>query len=281
MPAYAPLTPRFFCFFFLYIQHGLNLGRHKHSPKSIIVKASAYYFILQAPFQMAQEQAGLQTLNQFTFLATIRKGIFTQTMLAESQSNHQMYAIKTLNKASLIENDEVKNAKIEKNVLMKAREQDHPFIARLISTFQSETRLFFVMEYCPGGDLMHHIQNAEFSVERSRYVFGFFFFFFFDRSATCRKILTCVPRFYGAEFCLVLKFLHENGIVYRDVKLDNILLTSEGHIQVVDFGVSAEGIDDHYGTTRTFCGTSEFIAPEVCFFLFFFDNRIQLPNQKI
>lgn len=72
--------------------------------------------------------------------------------------------------------------------------------------------------------------------------------------------------------CLVLKFLHENGIIYRGVKLDNILLTSEGHIKVIDFITSAEGIHDHYGSTKSFRGTTEFIAPEV----YVFDNRYKL-----
>ena len=73
-------------------------------------------------------------------------------------------------------------------------------------------------------------------------------------------------RFYGAEFCLVLKFLHKNGIIYRDVKLDNIMLTSEGHIKVMNFGVSAERLDDHYAKTKSFCGTTDIMAPEVYIF---------------
>ena len=71
-------------------------------------------------------------------------------------------------------------------------------------------------------------------------------------------------RFYAAEVCLALKFLHENGIICRDVKLDNIVLTSDGHIKVIDFITSAEGIHDHYGVTKSFCGTADFMAPEVC-----------------
>ena len=123
---------------------------------------------------VTQEQAGPQnesqypTMDQFNFLATIGKGNFAKIMLAESKSNHQLYAIKILKKEFLIENDEVKGSKIERSVLMKAREHDHPFIARLISTFHTETRLYFVIEYSPGGDLMHHIQGGRFDVARSR-----------------------------------------------------------------------------------------------------------------
>ena len=107
-------------------------------------------------------------MEQFNFLTTLEKGNFAKVMLAESKSNHQLYAIKILKKELLIQNDEVKGSKIEKSVLLKAREHDHPFIAGLISTFYTEPRLYFVIEYCPGGDLSHHIQEGQFDVARSR-----------------------------------------------------------------------------------------------------------------
>ncbi|KAK0513932.1 hypothetical protein JMJ35_003654 [Cladonia borealis] len=176
-------------------------------------------------------------MDQFRLLATIGKGNFAKVVLLESKSNNQLYAIKQLKKESLIQNNEVKGPKIENSVLRKAREHDHPFIAGLLGTFYSKERLFFILEYYPGGDLSYHIQRGQFDVARSR--------------------------FYAAEVCMALKFMHENGFIHRSLQLDNILLTAEGHIKVIDFIASAEGIHDHYGLTTSFRGTIEFMAPEM------------------
>lgn len=123
---------------------------------------------------VAQEQAGprskslYSTIDHFNFLATLGKSGYAKVMLAEDKSNEQLYAIKMFKKEFMIENDEVKGVKTERNILLKAREHNHPFIATLISTFQTETGLYFVMEYIPGGDLMHHLSKAAFSVTISK-----------------------------------------------------------------------------------------------------------------
>ena len=175
-------------------------------------------------------------LDHFNFLAVLGKGNFGKVMLAEAKSSKKLYAIKVLKKEFIIENDEVESVKSEKRVLLIANKERHPFLVNLHACFQTETRVYFVMEYISGGDLMLHIQRGQFGLKRAQ--------------------------FYAAEVCLALKYFHENGVVYRDLKLDNILLTLDGHIKIADYGLCKENM--WYGsTTSTFCGTPEFMAPEI------------------
>jgi hypothetical protein len=175
-------------------------------------------------------------LDHFNFLAVLGKGNFGKVMLAETKSSKKLYAIKVLKKEFIIENDEVESTKSEKRVFLVANKERHPFLLNLHACFQTETRVYFVMEYISGGDLMLHIQRGQFGLKRAQ--------------------------FYAAEVCLALKYFHENGVIYRDLKLDNILLTLDGHIKIADYGLCKEEM--WYGsTTSTFCGTPEFMAPEI------------------
>ncbi|KAI0900032.1 hypothetical protein F4806DRAFT_276407 [Annulohypoxylon nitens] len=175
-------------------------------------------------------------LDHFNFLAVLGKGNFGKVMLAETKKSRRLYAIKVLKKEFIIENDEVESIRSEKRVFLIANRERHPFLTNLHACFQTETRVYFVMEYISGGDLMLHIQRGQFGTKRAQ--------------------------FYASEVCLALKYFHENGVIYRDLKLDNILLTLDGHIKIADYGLCKE--DMWYGsTTSTFCGTPEFMAPEI------------------
>ena len=175
-------------------------------------------------------------LDHFNFLAVLGKGNFGKVMLAETKRSRKLYAIKVLKKEFIIEHDEVESMRSEKRVFLVANKERHPFLANLHACFQTETRVYFVMEYVSGGDLMLHIQRGQFGTKRAQ--------------------------FYAAEVCLALKYFHENGVIYRDLKLDNIMLNLDGHIKVADYGLCKE--DMWYGSnTSTFCGTPEFMAPEV------------------
>ncbi|KAH0586078.1 hypothetical protein H2248_007351 [Termitomyces sp. 'cryptogamus'] len=176
------------------------------------------------------------TLNDFNFLAVLGKGNFGKVMLAEEKITNGLFAIKVLKKEFIIDNDEVESTRSEKRVFLAAARERHPFLLGLHSCFQTETRIYFVMEYVSGGDLMLHIQRKQFSLRQAK--------------------------FYASEVLLALEYFHANGIIYRDLKLDNILLTLDGHVKVADYGLCKE--DMWYGsTTSTFCGTPEFMAPEI------------------
>jgi serine/threonine protein kinase len=137
-------------------------------------------------------------LDDFNFVAVLGKGNFGKVMLAEEKSTRQLYAIKVLKKEFIIENDEVESTKSEKRVFMTANKARHPFLVGLHSCFQTETRIYFVMEYISGGDLMLHIQREQFTERRAK--------------------------FYACEVLLALEYFHANNIVYRQVTLQGSVI---------------------------------------------------------
>ncbi|MCJ1478970.1 Serine/threonine kinase [Lambiella insularis] len=144
---------------------------------------------------------GRWDLGTLNCLVMLGKGISSEVMLAEAKTTKKLYAIKSQKKILLVENDELQRPRIEKDILMLATSQKHPFIADLYATFQTETMIHFVLEY-------------------------------------------------------------ENGILYRNLKLENILLATDGHIEAVGFGLCKRNM--WLGTrTKSFCGMQEFKAPEV------------------
>ncbi|XP_061039912.1 serine/threonine-protein kinase N2 isoform X2 [Eubalaena glacialis] len=159
-----------------------------------------------------------------------------QVLLAEYKHTNEMFAIKALKKGDIVARDEVDSLMCEKRIFETVNSVRHPFLVNLFACFQTKEHVCFVMEYAAGGDLMMHIHTDVFSEPRAV--------------------------FYAACVVLGLQYLHEHKIVYRDLKLDNLLLDTEGFVKIADFGLCKEGMG--FGDrTSTFCGTPEFLAPEV------------------
>ncbi|XP_045707378.1 protein kinase C iota type [Phyllostomus hastatus] len=174
-------------------------------------------------------------LQDFDLLRVIGRGSYAKVLLVRLKKTDRIYAMKVVKKELVNDDEDIDWVQTEKHVFEQA--SNHPFLVGLHSCFQTESRLFFVIEYVNGGDLMFHMQRQ-------------------------RKLPEEHARFYSAEISLALNYLHERGIIYRDLKLDNVLLDSEGHIKLTDYGMCKEGLRPG-DTTSTFCGTPNYIAPEI------------------
>ena len=171
--------------------------------------------------------------DDFKMLSKIGEGNYATVLLVKQKSTGDYFAMKMLNKSMLVERDEVEHTRTERAVLEKA---NHPFLVKMRYAFQTTEKLYLVMNFANGGELFSHLKKEKRFTE--------------DRS-----------RFYAAEISLGIQYLHDRDIVYRDLKPENVLLDSAGHIVLTDFGLSKMMRESE--RTKTFCGTPEYLAPEI------------------
>ncbi|XP_052821056.1 protein kinase C iota type-like isoform X1 [Mya arenaria] len=185
--------------------------------------------------ESSSDTAKMVTMHDFNILRVIGRGSYAKVILVEQKRSKRLYAMKVIKKELVNDDEDIDWVQTEKHVFETAT--NYPFLVGLHSCFQTPSRLFFVIEFVNGGDLMFHMQRQ-------------------------RRLPEEHARFYSAEISLALSFLHKRGIVYRDLKLDNVLLDSEGHIKLTDYGMCKEGLWPG-DSTSTFCGTPNYIAPEI------------------
>ncbi|CAI5736182.1 unnamed protein product [Peronospora farinosa] len=173
------------------------------------------------------------SLADFQLLSVIGQGAFGKVLLVRHATTGKVHAMKIISKQFVIDMDSVHYMKTERDVMTKIR---HPFVIGLHYAFQTESKVYLVMEYQPGGELFSYLKEEGTFTEDA-------------------------ARFYLAEMILALEHLHGHGIIHRDLKPENVLISAEGHIKLTDFGLAKEYVEGQ--DLLTVCGTKEYMAPEM------------------
>ncbi|GMM30842.1 serine/threonine protein kinase [Martiniozyma asiatica (nom. inval.)] len=232
------------------VQDDHFLGQLQISPRTIEDSTSDKWFDLQPrlPTEPISGKVRIKfeytSINKrhygpedFEILRLLGKGTFGQVFQVKKKDTQRIYAMKVLSKKVIVKKKEIAHTIGERNILVRTANTESPFIVGLKFSFQTPADLYLVTDFMSGGELFWHLQKeGRFSEDRAK--------------------------FYIAELVLALEHLHDNDIVYRDLKPENILLDANGHIALCDFGLSKANLSGN-GTTNTFCGTTEYLAPEV------------------
>ncbi|TMW66151.1 hypothetical protein Poli38472_003916 [Pythium oligandrum] len=180
---------------------------------------------------------GKMSVNDFELITIIGRGACGKVLLVQKKDGAdegRLYAMKVLKKDWVMDKDLVRQTMAERQILQDA---NHPYIVPLRYAFQNQDKLYMVMDYYSGGSLRQVLRRrGRFSIKRSR--------------------------FYLAQILLAIAHLHASNILYRDLKLENIVISAEGNVACTDFGLSKQEMDDHERTS-SFVGTMEYLAPEL------------------
>ena len=174
------------------------------------------------------------SIDDFTLLKVVGKGSYGTVMLAKRKETDEVLAIKMLKKSYLKKRKQEVHTQTERFILETI---NHPFIVNLKYAFQNTEKLYFCLEFWPGGELFFHLQRVE----------------NFDEEVT---------RFYSAQMVLALEHLHKHDVIYRDLKPENVLINNDGYIKLTDFGLAKENVVSDKDAA-SFCGTPEYLAPEI------------------
>uniref|UniRef100_A0A5F9DLD2 Ribosomal protein S6 kinase n=1 Tax=Oryctolagus cuniculus TaxID=9986 RepID=A0A5F9DLD2_RABIT len=179
-------------------------------------------------------------IENFELLKVLGTGAYGKVFLVRKISGHdtgKLYAMKVLKKATIVQKAKSReHTRTERQVLEHIRQS--PFLVTLHYAFQTETKLHLILDYINGGELFTHLSQRERFTEHE-------------------------VQIYVGEIVLALEHLHKLGIIYRDIKLENILLDSNGHVVLTDFGLSKEFVADETERAYSFCGTIEYMAPDI------------------
>jgi len=174
------------------------------------------------------------SVKDFDLLKMIGKGAFGQVLQVRHKATGKIYAMKIVKKRFVIEQQKVASTIAEKNILSAFQ---NPFIMALKFAFQSRSKLYLVMEYYTGGELLGHLeQKQRFSEDEARIMV--------------------------AELMIALGHLHSLNFIYRDLKPENVLMGQDGHVCLTDFGLVKQ-VDPSRPESLTFCGTPHYMAPEL------------------
>nr|CCA24295.1 ribosomal protein S6 kinase putative [Albugo laibachii Nc14] len=177
------------------------------------------------------------SLADFDIIKLIGRGACGRVKLVRKNCGDDegtLYAMKAIKKKLVIQRGLVESTNIERQILDRI---DHPYIATLRYAFQNDGKLYLLSQYYPGGSLL-------------------------DQMRLARRFPEDRTKLYSAEVALALHHLHCNKIIYRDLKLENILVGSDGHVALTDFGMSKQNSSQN-DRTSTFVGTYQMMAPEV------------------